>query len=75
MRILAILLSTVAALFLIALEVVPTQAQRWVASNGDNANQCFRFSPCATFQRAQAIVLTHSLGAHGIRLTAASGCE
>ncbi len=42
MRILAILLSTVAALFLIALEVVPTQAQRW---GGLKRRQCKSMLP------------------------------
>jgi len=45
-------LSAVAALFVVALGVLPAQAllfQTWVASNGNDANPCTRLSPCATF--------------------------
>ncbi len=54
MRTFAFPASAIAALFVVALNVSPAQAQTvlWVASNGSDMNPCQRASPCATFSRA-----------------------
>ncbi len=52
MKTFAIRLSAAAVLFPVMLGVLPAQAQKWVASNGSNANPCTRTNPCITFVAA-----------------------